>query len=235
LKLTSTTLLLCLCLLPLRAEDTLWNLTFKDLKPGEAPVEVAYVPPCSGPQKVATDTSNTLLGAAPLGALKTPLVFTKGSNSHYLPALTLKSDSAFTTGVITVSVDVLFDHITPSAHPVETLMAFPFMNGKGGSDFVLIVAGAGADKLVLGAEGVAKGKTPLNFTPGTVAHIKAVLDLDKHTFQAFLDGLPLGEPEHDDAKFSSFLGFTIRDGTAVGGNNGATFTAGIANLVITHN
>ena len=225
--------LLTLALLPLRAEDTLWNLTFKDLKPGQAPAEVAFAAPCAGPQKVSADAQNTLLGAATLGTLQTPLVFTKGSTTHYLPSLALKADKPVTSGVVTVQFDLLFDKITPSSQPIETLMAFPFVAGDGGTPFVLIVAVSGSDKLILGAEGAAKGKS-LAFTPGTAGHIKAVLDLDKHTFQAFLNDTPLGDVEHDDAKFSSFLGFTVRDGSAVGGNKGATFDAGLANLVITH-
>ncbi len=227
------TLFLSIGLAALRADDTLWDLNFKDLKPGQAPAEVGYSAPSAGPQKVTTDTDNTLLGAATLGTLQTPLVFTKGSTSKYVPSLALKADAAFKTGVITVNFDVLVDHVTPGPQPVETLMAFPFIAGDGGTPFLLIIAASGSDKLIFGAEGFAKGKSQ-TFTPGTVAHIKAVLDLNKRTFQAFLNDLPLGEAEQDDAKFGSFQGFTIRDGTAVGGNKGATFAAGIANLVITH-
>jgi len=226
------TLLLTIALSPLRADDTLWNLTFKDLKPGQAPAEVPYAAPCAGPQKVSTDAQNTLLGAATLGSLQTPLVFTKGSDSHYLPSLALKADKALTSGVVTVQFDLLFDKITPGPQPVETLMAFPFVGGDGGTPFLLLVAVSGGDKLILGSEGAAKGAS-LSFTPGTAVHIKAVLDLDKHTFQTFLGDAPLAPPDHDDAKFGSFLGFTIRDGSAVGGNKGATFDAGIANLVVT--
>jgi hypothetical protein len=222
------TLLPCLS----HADDTLWNLTFKDLKPGQAPAETPFTAPCDGPQKVATDATDTLLGAATLGTLQNPLVFTKGGAGKYLPSLTLKSDKPYTTGTITVNVDLLFDHITPGPQPVETLMAIPFLNAAGGSDYLLIIV-ANGNKLILAAEGYAKGKKA-EFTPGTVAHLKTVLDLDKHTFQAFLDDQSLGEVEHDDAKFSSFLGLTIRDGTAVGGNKGATFAAGISNLVVTH-
>jgi len=112
-------------------------------------------------------------------------------------------------------------------------MAMPFMGGDGGTPFLLIVAASGSDNLVFAGEGVAKGGKQ-DFTRGAVAHIKVVLDLDKHTFQAFLNDAPLATADHDDAKFASFLGFTVRDGTAVGGNKGATFDAGIANLVITH-
>ena len=227
-----STLLFTVSLASLQAEDTLWNLTFKDLKPGAAPAEVPYAAPCAGPQKVSTDAQNTLLGAATLGTLQTPLVFTKGSGSHYLPSLALKADKAIASGVITINFDILFDNVTAGPQPVETLMAFPFVAGDGGTPYLLLIA-ANGDTLVFAGEGVAKGGK-LNFTKGTAAHIKAVLDLDKHTFQAFLNDVPLVAPEHDDAKFASFLGFTIRDGTAVGGNKGATFSAGIANLVITH-
>jgi hypothetical protein len=232
-SLLSTALLLAICFSPLRSDDTLWNLNFKDLKPGQAPTETPFTAPCAGPQKVSTDDANTLLGAATLGSLQSPLVFTKGSTSHYLPSLALKAATPYTSGTITVNFDLLFDHITPGPQPVETLMAFPFLNAAGGTDFILIVAGTGDTKLTLAGEGVAKGEKA-EFTAGKVTHLQAVLDLDKHTFQAFLDNMPLGPAEHDDAKFSSFLGFTIRDGTAVGGNKGATFAAGIANLTVTH-
>ena len=227
-----STLLITISLAPLHAEDTLWNLTFKDLKPGAAPAEVPYAAPCTGPQKVSTDAQNTLLGAATLGTLQTPLVITKGSGSHYLPSLALKADKAIASGVVTVNFDILFDNITAGPQPVETLMAFPFVAGDGGTPYVLLIV-ANGDKLVFAGEGVAKG-AKLEFTRGTAAHVKAVLDLDKHTFQAFLNDVPLTPPEHDDAKFASFLGFTVRDGTAVGGNKGATFDAGIANLIVTH-
>jgi hypothetical protein len=134
-----------------------------------------------------------------------------------------------------VNLDVVFDKIIPTAaHPIETLMALPFINGDGGSTFILVIACSGPDSLVLGGIGLKKGATPANFKTGDVAHLKAVLDLNQHTFQAFLNDVPMADAEHDDKKFNSFLGLTVRDGTAVGGNNGATFTAGIGNLVITH-
>lgn len=218
-----------------RAGDTLWNLTFKDLKPGQPLAEVPYAAPCSGPQKVTTDAQNTLVGGKAMDSLATPLIFDKESGTHYAPALTLKATSAFTTGVITVNFDIDFDKITPSAAaPVETLMAMPFIDGDGGSTYILVIASSSATDLTLGGAGLKRGPTPTNFTAGKVTHIKAVLDLNQHTFQAFLNDVPMAEAEHDDAKFSSFLGFTIRDGTALGGNKGATFTAGIGNLVITH-
>jgi hypothetical protein len=227
-----STLLFTISFASLHAEDTLWNLTFKDIKPGAAPAEVPYAAPCAGPQKVSTDAQNTLLGAATLGTLQTPLVFTKGSGSHYLPSLALKADKAIASGVVTVNFDILFDTVTAGPQPIKTLMAFPFVAGDGGTPYLLLIA-ANGDTLILAGEGVAKGGK-LNFARGTAAHIKAVLDLDKHTFQAFLNDAALTPPEHDDAKFTSFLGFTVRDGTAVGGNKGATFNAGIANLVVTH-
>ena len=219
-----------------RAEDTLWNLTFKDLKAGQALAEVSYAAPCAGPQKVMTDAQNTLArGAAAMDSIATPLVYSKGSGTHYTPALTLKGSTPITSGVVTVNLDVDFDKITPvDANPVETLMAMPFIDGDGGSTYILVIACSGATKLTLAGAGLKKGSSPTEFTPGKVAHIKAVLDLNQHTFQAFLNDVPMAEPEHDDTKFSSFLGFTIRDGTALGGNKGATFTAGIGNLVITH-
>jgi hypothetical protein len=218
-----------------RAEDTLWKLTFNDLKPGQALAEVPYAAPCAGPQKVTTDAQNTLTGGKAMDSLTTPLVYTKGSGTHYAPALTLKASSPITSGVITVNMDVDFDKITPvDANPVEALIAMPFIDGDGGSTYILVIACSGATKLTLSGAGLKKGTSPTEFMAGKVAHLKAVLDLNAHTFQAFLNDVPMAEPEHDDTKFSSFLGFTIRDGTALGGNKGATFTAGIGNLVITH-
>ena len=231
----ATMLLFNLATFSARAEDTLWNLTFKDLKPGEALTAVPYLAPCSGPQTVSTDAKNTLVGAKAVGTLETPLLYDKESNSHYMPAFTLKATSAFTTGIITLSWDVVFNKINPSsAHPIETLMAFPFINGDGGSTYILVIACSGPDTLVLGGAGLKKGTPPATFKTGEVAHVKAVLDLNQHTFQAFLNDVPMAPAEKDDAKFSSFLGLTVRDGTALGGNNGATFTAGIGNLIITH-
>lgn len=235
LPLIGLAVLLLSLISPAQAEDTLWNLTFKDLKPGETPKEVPYVAPCAGPQKVTTDAQNTLTGAKTLGTLTNPLVFTKGSTTHYTPSMTLKADTAFTTGIITINFDIDFDSVTPAAdHPVSTLMAFPFINANGGSDYILVIACNGPGNLVLGGAGLKKGKTPAEFKTGEVAHIKAVLNLNAHTFQAFLNGTPMADPEQDDTKFSSFLGFTVRDGTALGGDNGETFTAGIGSLVITH-
>ena len=218
-----------------RAEDTLWKLDFSKLTPGQALTGVPYEAPCAGPQKVTTDSDNTLVGAKAVGSLVSPLVFDKETATHYTPSFTLKALNTITTGTITVNLDVLFDRISPSAvHPVETLMAFPFINGQGGSDYIPVIACNGAAELSLGAAGLTKGKTLLKFKVSEVAHIKAVLDLDNHTFQIFLNGVPYADAEHDDQKFSTFLGLTVRDGTALGGNNGATFTAGIANLVVTH-
>jgi hypothetical protein len=220
---------------PAHAEDTLWNLTFKDLKPGDTPKEVPYAAPCSGPQKVVTDAQNTLVGAKALGTLTTPLVFTKGSSTSYTPTLTLKAETPFTTGVVTVKFDIYFDSVSPAAdHPVATLMAFPFINDKNGSDFILVIVCNGPGNLVLAGSNLKKGTTPAAFKTGEVAHIKAVLDLNAHTFQAFVNDTPMADAEKDDVKFSTFLGFTARDGTALGGNKGETFTSGLSNLVITH-
>ncbi|HEY8994048.1 MAG TPA: hypothetical protein VIM71_05265, partial [Lacunisphaera sp.] len=133
MKILLSTLIFAFGLASLHAEETLWNLTFKDLKPGQAPAEVPYAATCTGPQKISTDEQNTLLGAATLGTLQTPLVFTKGSTSAYKPSLALRADSALKSGVVNVQFDLLFDKITPSAQPVETLMAFPFIGGDGGT------------------------------------------------------------------------------------------------------
>ena len=218
-----------------RADDILWKLDFKDIAAGKPLTEVPYAMPCYGPQKVVTDAQNTLVGAQTLDTLSPALVFTKGSNSHYTPAFTLRANGAISTGVVTVKFDVAFDAMTvDAAHPVETLMAVPFLNAQGGSDFVLVIVATGPNDLVLGGSNLAKGKAPLKFKLGDVVHIKAVLDLDHHTFQAFLNDAPMADPEHDDQKFNNFLGLTVRDGTALGGNNGGTFTAGIANLVVSH-
>lgn len=219
----------------LHAEETLWNLDFKNLTPGQAPAEVAYAAPCDGPQKVTTDTSNTLTGGPAVGALMNPLLFNKETNTHYTPSMTLKGSAPLNSGVITISFDLAFDHVNPTvAHPVETLMAFPLIAGDGGSPFIIVVAYQGDNTLVVGGTGLAKGPNPALFKVGEVAHLKAVLDLNQHTVQVFFDDVPIAEAAHDDTKFSSFLGFTVRDGTALGGNNGATFTAGIGNLLITH-
>lgn len=221
---------------PVRAEDTLWNLTFKDLKPGQALAEVPFTAPCSGPQKVSVDAQDTLAGAKAVGTMASPLLFDKEGSGHYMPAFTLKAASAYTTGVITVSWDITFDKVTPTAaRPVTTLMAFPFMNKDGGSDFIIVIGANGPTDLFMAGSGFAKGAKGQEFKAGDIAHIKAVLDLNAHTFQVFLSDVALAEPEHDDTKFSSFLGFTVRDGTALGGNNGETFNAGISNLVVTHN
>ncbi len=218
-----------------RADETLWNLNFKDLPAGQPPKEVPFTAPCAGPQKVTTDADNTLTGSPAVGSLTTPLLFTKGSKTHYTPSLALRATAPISSGVITVNFDVLFDKVTPSAdHPVETVMAFPFLDDQGGTQFLLAIVCQGPDSLLLGGVALAKGKGSSVFKAGELAHIKAVLDLNQHTFQAFLNDVPMADPEHDDKKFASFLGFSIRDGTAVGGNNGATFTAGINNIVITH-
>ncbi len=219
----------------LRAEETLWNVTFTDLKPGEAPKEAPFVAPSANPQRVTTDAQDTLAGASNVGALPSALLFTKGGSGHYLPALIFKGTTPITSGVITVKWDLAFDKVTPGAdHPVTVLMAFPFINGKGGMEFIPLISCSGANDLFLGGAGFAKNAKPLAIKIGDVAHLKAVLDLNQHTFQLFLNDIPWTEPEHDDAKFASFLGFTIRDGTALGGNNGEAFTVGIANLLITH-
>ena len=233
-RLALSALLLTSLLVSARAEETLWSLDFKNLKPGEAPTAAPFSAPSSSPQRVMTDAENTLVGAKAVGPLTSPLLFDKESTSHYLPALFLKGTTPITSGVITVNFDLVFDHINASAeHPVEALMAFPFINGDGGSTFILVVASQGGSSLVLGGAGLKRGKTPVSFKPGEVGHIKAVLDLNAHSFQAFLNDVPMADAEVDEKKFVSFLGLTVRDGTALGGNQGATFSAGIGNLVIT--
>lgn len=230
----ATVLLIAACALPARAEDILWKLDFKDLKPGATPLATSFAAPCPAPQSITVDEQNTLAGAASVGTLSPALQFTKGSNAHYMPSLTLKADKAITSGVITLNMDVIFDQITPTAnHPVETLMALPFIVKDGSSPYILLLACSGSSSLFLGEAGLTKPNPAPTFSTGAPAHLKAVLDLDKHTFQAFLNDVPMGPPDHDDGKFSSFLGLTIRDGTALGGNNGATFTAGLGNIVVT--
>lgn len=237
MKIPSSALTLLFAMLlftPALAGDTLWKLDFKDLKAGDTPTAIPYTPSCAGPQSVAVDAQNTLAAKA-VGPLHPALQFVKASNAKYMPGLTLKANSPFTTGVIIVEMDVVFDQVTPADHPVETLMAMPFLAGNGGSTFVLLIACSGPGNLFLGGAGLDKPKTPLTFPTGTAAHVKAVLDLNQHTFQAFLNDTAMNPPEHDDTKFASFLGLSVRDGTALGGNSGATFSAGIANLTVTHN
>ena len=216
------------------AEETLWNLVFKDLPPGQPLKEVPFGINCPGPQRVVTDADNTLVGSAAIGALtSTPLCFTKKTKTNYTPAFTLKADSAYNSGTITTDFDLIITDITVDAStPVETLMSVPFMNDKGGSDYVLVVVCQGNSQLSISVAGTKKS---ISFKPGEVVHVKTVLDLSQHTFQAFLNGAPLTDLLQDETKYSTFLGLTIRDGTALGGNHGATFTAGIASLFVRHN
>jgi hypothetical protein len=217
------------------ADDILWKLDFKDLAAGKPLTEVPYAMGCSGPQKVTIDADNTLLGVQSLDSLSPALQITKNSTSHYMPAFSLKSTGAIAAGVVTVKFDIAFDKMAPNAdHPVETLMTVPFLNAQGGTDFSLLIVAQNANTLVLAGTGLAKAPAPFTFKLGDVAHIKVVLDLDKHTCQAFLNDTAIAEPEHDDQKFGSFLGLTVRDGTALGGNYGGTFTAALANLVVSH-
>jgi hypothetical protein len=217
------------------ADETLWNLNFKNLKPGQALAEVPFSAPCSGPQKVSVDAQDTLAGAASVGTMTSPVLFTKTGSGHYMPAFTLKAGEAYTSGVITASFDITFDKVTPTAaRPVTTLMAVPFLDKDGGSSYVVVIGADSPTDLFLAGVGFAKGAKGQAFKAGDIAHIKAVLDLNTHTFQVFLGDVPMAEPEHDDKKFASFLGLTVRDGTALGGNNGETFEAGISNLVVTH-
>ena len=220
-------------LVSMGADETLWNLTFKDLPAGQPLKEVPFGPNCTGPQRVVTDADNTLVGSAAVGALNTtPLCFTKKTKTNYTPAFTLKADSAYNSGTITTEFDLIINDITvDTGAPVETLMSVPFMNDKGGSDYVLVVVSQGSTQLSISLAGTKKSGS---FKSGEVAHVKTVLDLGQHTFQAFLNGAPLTDLLQDETKYSTFLGLTIRDGTALGGNHGATFTAGIAGLTITH-
>ena len=220
-------------LLSAGAEETLWNITFKDLAPDQPLKEVTYTTPSDGPQRVIADAQNTLAGSKGIAALTgTPLRFEKKTTTNYAPSFILKAVTPYTTGVVTTTLDLIFDKVAISApQPVETLMALPFMNDKGGSDYIVFIVGEGDSLLNVGLAGTKKA---LSFKPGEVAHLKTILDLDKHTFQIFLNDAPVSDPVQDNQKFSSFLGLTVRDGTAIGGNKGATFTAGIANLVVTH-
>jgi hypothetical protein len=219
---------------PAKAEDVLWNLNFKNLAPGAPIAEAPFVPPSANPQKVTVDADNKLVGAKSVSTLASPLQFTKATTAHYTPAMTLLSDTPVTAGVITITFDLVMDQLSPSAsHPVETLMAFPFLNDKGATDFLLVVGCSSPDSLFFNSLGAGKNQTAVKFKPGEVVHVKAVLDLNKQTFQAFLNDTPLGDPVQDSQKFSAFKGFTIRDGTALGGNYGETFTAGIGNITVT--
>ncbi|HEY8967395.1 MAG TPA: hypothetical protein VIM58_13175 [Candidatus Methylacidiphilales bacterium] len=228
--------LVCLAPLALRAdgEETLWKIDFKDLGEGKTPVETTYgALPNTGPQRVMTDKDNTLLGGGkPFGSIETPLLYHKGGPANYTPALWLTAAAPLLSGTVTVSFDLGFDSLAMAANPVETLMAFPFLNDKGGTDFLLVVANGG-DGLLLSIAGLGK-QGSATFRLGEVAHVKGVLDLTNHTFQAFVNDKPLGEPVKDEAKFSGFKGFIVRDGSALGGNKGATFTAAVGNIVVTH-
>lgn len=223
----------CATALQTHAEEVLWNLTFSDLPAGQALAEVPFTPACTGPQRVTQSQENSLVGAQSVGELSPALLFTKETTTNYTPAFTLKASKPYTAGVITVTFDIIFDRLTPTAErPVETLMAFPFINGQGGSDTILVIACEGSSNLVISGTGLKKNAHKTSFKVGAVAHIKAVLDLDKHTFQAFVNEIALSDADQDNIKYSSFLGFTVRDGTALGGNKGAAFSAGIGNLLI---
>jgi len=228
-------LLASLVLSSARGEETLWNLSLKKLAPGQPLTVEPFVAPCAGPQKVVVDPDNPLVGAAAVGALtSSPLLFTKGSTAHYTPSFTLKANAPYSSGIITVKMDILFDKIVPVAtHPIQTLVTFHFIDAQNASTFFPSIALQSPDTLWV-SSGLSKINTPPQFKLGEVAHWKAVLDLDKHTIQFFLNDVPISPPDHDDAKLSSFLGLTIQDGSSLGGNYGETFSLGIANLIVTH-
>jgi len=215
-----------------QATETLWNLDFKDLHPGTALTEVPYSSACTGPQKVTTTAQSTLTGAKAVGTLSPALLYTKQGTDKYTPMFLLKASSPLSSGVITVNFDITFNQITAVADkPVEALMIFELTDGDGGftHGFGMLREGDSTLKLYT----VGGDKTAKTFKLNDVVHVKAVQDLNQHTFQVFLNDDPLGAAAKDDTRFSTFLGLKVRDGTAMGGNYGTGFTAGIGNLVIT--
>ncbi|MDR0534548.1 MAG: hypothetical protein LBH01_11405 [Verrucomicrobiales bacterium] len=215
----------------LHASTTLWNLDFKDLQPGAALTEVPYADGCTGPQKVTVNDQCPLAGAKAVGTLSPALLYTKEGTAKYTPMFMLRGKPQ-TSGVFTVSFDITFDRITAVPDkPVEALMIFEFVNGDGGFTHGMGIMREGSENLKLFT--ISGDKTAKTFKLNDVVHIKAVLDTNQHTFEVFLNDQPLGNAAKDDAKFSSFWGFKVRDGTAMGGNYGTGFTAGIGNLVIT--
>ena len=78
------------------------------------------------------------------------------------------------------------------------------------------------------------GKGPAQtLNQGAVITLRTVLDLNKHTFQAFADDIPSTALVHDDDRCSSFYGIEFTDGTALGGNLGSTFTAALDDIKVT--
>ena len=215
--------------------EVLWDINFKNLTENEPLQETSYQPGTTGPQQVVQDESNKLVGSKGISDISPALLFTKESDTNYTPSFTLKADSAFTSGIITLTYDVAFDTVSPSAtSPVETLMAVGFLNGEGGTNYYLVIVGEGASTLIASGSNILKGAERTTFRVGDTAHFKAVLDLNKRTFQAFLNGKELAPEEQDDSKFNSFIGITVRDGTALGGNHGAVYSAGVGNLKVTY-
>ncbi len=231
--LITTVLLASFAALSASADElVLWDIKFKDLQPGQVLAEVPFSPGCTGPQRVMQSQENGLVGAQAVGTLSPALLYTKATSTNYTPSFILRAQKPYTTGIITISFDITFDRITPSEAAVETLMAFPFMNALGGSDYVVLIAREGPGTLVVSGANLKKGSSKTTFKINDVAHFKMVLDLNKHSFQTFVNEVPMSDEEQSDTKFNSFLGFTVRDGTALGGNHGTAFSAGIANLLV---
>lgn len=228
-------MLTCVFACSARAGDTLWDLNFKRLEPGKPLEEVSFSRNCEGPQKVVQTEADLLVGAKKVGKLSPALLFTKKTAANYTPAFTLKAPSPYTSGVITVTFDIVFDELVQTAKfPVETLISIPVLNAQGTAGYALVFVGEGSTSVLVSGSGVLEGGKRTTLKIGEVAHIKVVLNLDKHSFQAFVNDSPLGEEEPGEEKFADFLGLTVRDGTALGGNKGATFSAGIANFLVKH-
>lgn len=220
----------------LHAEEVLWDITFDEISSG-APLEgAAFTPPSAMPQKVSTDNDNTLIGASALGDQnKGPLVFKKGSQEKYLPNFELILPHELNSGVVTITWDLSIEEFLPNDRG-ETLMNFS-VYGVPGNDYRLTIIGD-PSQMRVNTEGLKNPETEQSpklhpFTLGEILHFRAVLDMNAHTFEVFINDEPFAEAFTDAEKFSFFKGFRIGEGTALGGNYGATFTAAIDNLKVT--
>jgi hypothetical protein len=229
-----------------RAGDVLWQLDFSNDPVGGTIEAAPYVHGAAVAQKVVTDEVNTLLVESALGPLlKKPLVYRKRGREAYSPRLELLAPGeGVSSGQVRISwelaiEDVMFDGTKDdgTASSIETLMNFEVLPASGPSQLRLTVLGRRDGELQLQAGTFQSGTTssagPYFFKAGDVMSVIMNLDFDKHTASVTVKGEVLGESAADETKVASFRGLKISDGTAVGGNWGTTFTAGIDNIVVT--
>ena len=233
-----------LLLVPLAhsADQILWNMNFDNLAPGEE-LEMAFFDsstPNTLPQAVKKDSENLLVGVATLGQLTNkPLRWVKASKANYAPGIKLLMEDIINSGKVVFVADIDFVSWQPPAkQPFETLFSVGILNSAGEAAYRISFTALTGGNIRVSSEGLMEAgekapKGERSFPMGSAMKVFIEIDFAKKMFSASVNEEFVADGFVDNL-YSEARGFTLTDGTAIGGNYGGQTEIAIDNIKVTH-